>query len=299
MSTSTAARILGRATQRRGPSPPKRRSTTRLARPPRAGRRRLIALETIPLVSHLRVNGAWDTQRVICSLILLTVAWIALQCLTAPRFAVGAPVVAGNKGLATSEILDAVRGVQGSNIFLVDSAKVLATVRRLPGVKDAQVRLELPNRVIIEITDQEPRIVWEARGARFLVDGQGEVIKPATDTGRFLLIVDPDPKAEPLAAGRRLDKRAITTVQQLDLQLLNQVKSYEWAANVGITILSNEGWRAIIGWDDDLDAKLQVLRATVATVALRKEVLKSTDVRNPERPNVVSTSIETKPPSAR
>ncbi len=299
MTTTTAARTLGRSTQRRSPSLPRRRSATRLARPPRAGRRRLIALETIPLVSHLRVNGAWDTQRVICSLVFLTVAWIALQCLTAPRFAVGTPVVVGNKGLATSEIIDAVRGVQGNNIFLVDSADVLQSVRRLPGVKNAQVRLELPNRVIIEITDQEPQIVWEARGNRYLVDGQGEVIKQATGSGRFLLIVDPDPKAEPLAPGKRLDKRAITAVQQLELQLPNQIKSYEWAANVGITIVSNEGWRAIIGWDDNLDAKLQVLRATVTTVAQRKEVLKSTDVRNPERPNVVSTSIETKPPSAR
>lgn len=85
----------------------------------------------------------------------------------------------------------------------------------------------------------------------------------------------------------------------MELQLPNQVKSYEWAANVGITIVSTEGWRAVIGWDDNLEAKLQVLRATVTTVAQRKEVLKSTDVRNPERPNVVSISIETKPPSAR
>jgi cell division septal protein FtsQ len=299
MTTTTAVRTLGRSTQKHSASLPKRRSATRLARPPRAGRRRLVALETMPLVSHLRVNGAWDTQRVICSLFFLTIAWIALQFVTAPRFAVGTPVVVGNKGLATSEIIDAVRSVQGNIIFLVDSSQVLQSVRRLPGVKEAQVRLELPNRLVIEITDQEPQIIWEARGNRYLVDGQGEVIKAATGAGRFLLIVDPDPKADPLAPGKRLDKRAITTVQQLELQLPNQVKSYEWAANVGITVVSNDGWRAIIGWDDNLDAKLQVLRATVAQLAERKEVLRSTDVRNPERPNVVSVSIETKPPSAR
>jgi cell division septal protein FtsQ len=248
-----------------------------------------VALETIPLVSHLRVNGAWDTQRVICSMMFLTAAWLLLQCLTAPGFAVGTPVVVGNKGLAASEIIDAVHGVQGRNIFLIDSGQLVQSVKKLPGVKDAQVRLELPNRVVIEIIDQEPQVIWEARGARFLVDGEGEVIKPATGTGRFLLISDPNPKAEPLTPGKRVDKRAIATVQQLELLMPNQVKSYEWSANVGITVVTQDGWRATFGWDDNLDAKMEVLRATLKAAAERKEVLKSMDLRTPERPSIVSS----------
>lgn len=295
MTAAIATRTLGRVTTKKN-ARPRTRSSHRLARP-RLGRRRIVALETIPLVSHLRANGAWDTPRVICSMIFLTAAWIMIQLLTAPAFVVGAPTVIGNKGLATSEIVSAVSSVQGRNIFMLDSGSLLQTVRRLPGVKNAEVRLELPNRVVIAITDQEPQIIWEARGARYLVDGDGVVIKPATGGGRFLLVTDPDSRAEALAPGKQVDKRAIATVQQLDLLLPNQVKSYEWSANVGVSLMMNEGWRAIIGWDDNLNAKLEVLRATSKSVAQAKETLQSVDVRTPERPSVV-TVPQAKAPSA-
>ncbi len=284
--TTTAVRTIGRTTARRA-APQRKRSAARLARP-RLGDKRLVALETLPLVSHLRINGTWDNTRVICSMFFLFIAFVLIQLLTAPAFVTITPTVAGNKGLATSEILDAVRGAQGRNIFTVDSGQLLASVLRLPGVKDARVRLELPNRVIIEIMDQEPQVIWEARGARYLVDAQGEAIKPATGAGRFLLITDPDPKADSLAAGKRVDKRAIATVQQLEKLIAGQVKSYEWAANVGVSVVMNDGWRAIIGWDDDLQAKVDVMKAAAKSAVERKDTLKSVDVRTPERPSIVS-----------
>lgn len=287
MTTTTAVRNIGRSTASKKAAPQRKRSAARLARP-RLGNRRLIALETLPLVSHMRANGAWDNSRVICSMLFLFCAFLLIQLLTAPMFTALTPTVTGNKGLATTEILDAARGVQGRNIFMVDSGQILASVLRLPGVKDARVHLELPNRVVIEITDQEPQIIWEARGSRFLVDAQGEAIKPATGTGRFLLITNPDPRADVLAAGKQVDKRAITTVQQLETLLSGQVKSYEWAANVGVSVVMNEGWRGIIGWDDELQAKVDVMKAAARTAAQRQETLKSVDVRTPERPSVVS-----------
>jgi cell division septal protein FtsQ len=236
----------------------------------------------------MRANGAWDNSRVICSMFFLFCAFVLIQLLTAPAFAAMTPTVTGNKGLATSEILDAVRGAQGRNLFMLDSGQLLSSVLRLPGVKDARVRLELPNRVVIEITDQEPQIIWEARGARYLVDAQGEAIKPATGAGRFLLITDPNPAAESLATGKRVDKRAIATVQQLETLLSGQVKSYEWAANIGVSVVMNEGWRAIIGWDDDLQVKVDVMKAAARSATQRQETLKSVDVRTPERPSIIS-----------
>ena len=287
MTTTTAVRNIGRSTATKRSAPQRKRSTARLAKP-RLGNRRLIALETLPLVSHMRANGAWDNSRVICSMLFLFCAFMLIQLLTAPAFIALTPTVTGNKGLATSEILDVARGIQGRNLFMLDSGKVLDSVLRLPGVKDAKVSLQLPNRVVIEITDQEPQIIWEARGARFLVDAQGEAIKPATGAGRFLLVTDPDPRAELLATGKRVDSRAIATVQQLETLLTGQVKSYEWAANVGVSVVMNEGWRAIVGWDDQLQVKVDVMKAAARSATQRQETLKSVDVRTPDRPSIVS-----------
>lgn len=265
--------------------PTSRRSVTRLARPQKR-RRRTVSADTIPGLSYLRVAGAWDRQRVVALLLFLVVGWILLQCFTTSNFLVGAPTVSGNKGLATSEIVEATKPVQGRNIFWVDPQEAWQAVMKLPGVKEAQVRLELPNRLFVEIKDQEPQIVWEARGVQYLVTGNGEVIRPGNATGNFLLITDPNPKADALASGKWVDKRAISTVQQLDKLMPKQIKSYEWSQNGGITILSQEGWRAAIGWDDNLEAKVEIIRATVKRAAERHEAVKLIDVRAPERPSV-------------
>ncbi len=264
--------------------PTGKRSETLLGRPPKRNRRKSRMLETMPLLSHLRVQGAWDRQRLVCFVLLLGLGWLLLQCFIAPDFVVHAPTVSGNKGLPTNEIVEATRGVQGKNIFLIDSQEVRQIVLRFPGVKEAQIRLELPNRLTIEINDQEPQIIWVAQGVRYLIDNNGQVIKPAGAVDRSLVITDPDPQAAPLKANQQMDRRAIRTVQQLDKLMPRQIKSYEWSLNGGITIVGNEDWRAAIGWDENLETKVELVRAALKRAAERREPVKWIDVRAPERP---------------
>jgi len=225
---------------------------------------------------------------VVALLLTVTLGWFTWQCLTSPTFRVERPEVTGNRTLPATELEAAIRNLAGQNIFLIDRGQVAAAVGALPGVKDVRVDLVLPNRVIISIQDQEPQVIWEVRGAQYWVDGNGVVIRPGTVEGKYLLITDPDPQARPLERGQQVDKRAISTVQQLNRLLSGTVKSYEWSSNNGITVVAQEGWRAIIGWDDDLEAKVEVLRAILKHAAERHITLKSIDVRAPERPAYIA-----------
>lgn len=241
-------------------------------------------LEVLPVLSRLPLQRGWSLQRVVALLLVMTLGWFTWQCLTSPTFKVDAPEVVGNRTLPASELAAVTRSFIGQNIFLIDRGQVAAAVRALPGVKDVRVDLILPNRLIINIQDQEPQVIWEVRGIQYWVDSNGVVIRPGNVEGKYLLIIDPNPQARPLERGQQVDKQAIATVQQLNSLLAGVVKSYEWSSNSGITVVAQEGWRAIIGWDDRLEAKVEVLRAILKYAAERRLSLKTIDVRVPERP---------------
>jgi len=277
-----------RPTSRR---PVSKRSATRLARPPKYRKRNTRSLESVPLLGYLRAEGAWDWRKMASLAVMSLVSLILWQCLASPAFLVGPAIVSGNKGLATSEVIEATKRLQGRNIFLVDPQEAWQSVKSLPGVKDVSVRLELPNRLLIEISDEEPQLIWEVRGVQYWIGRDGETIKAGSAPTRSLLITNPDPKAAPLKQGQRVDTRAISTVQQLQQLLPNQVRSYEWSPFGGITVVSNEGWRAGIGWDDNLEAKVEMIRATIRLVTERREALKAVDVHTPTRTTYVTTTL--------
>lgn len=236
------------------------------------------------MLSRLPLQRGWSLQRVVSLLLVMTIGWFTWQCLTSPTFKVDMPEVVGNRTLPASELAAVTRNFAGRNIFLINREEAAAAVRALPGVKDVRVDLALPNRMIINIQDQEPQVVWEVRGVQYWVDSDGVVLRPGNVEGKYLLIIDPNPQAKALERGQQVDKRAIVTVQRLNSLLTETVKSYEWSLNSGISVVAQEGWRAVIGWDDRLEAKVEVLRAILKYAAERRLSLKTIDVRAPERP---------------
>jgi cell division septal protein FtsQ len=291
--TATSQRLPTRVVLSRRPPTPsltarptRRRSVTRLGATKKRHAGSTRALEIIPLVRSLRVDGVWDGQKIASLLVLLTLSWALWQCFTAPDFVVESAAVLGNKGLATADILGAARASQGRNVFLLNGAEILQAVKKLPGIKEVQIRLEVPNRLIVEVQDQVAQIVWQTLGSPYLVASDGEIIRQGNGSGHYLTIVETNPQAEPLDKRKRVDAGAISTVLQLDGLMAGQIKQYEWGAGTGVVIVSTEGWRADVGSDDNLQAKVSVIRAAAQRAKQNKEPLTFMDVRNPELASV-------------
>ena len=72
-------------------------------------------------------------------------------------------VVIGGAAMTTPDQLAAASGVTGHNIFTVDPQTVADRLIALPTVREAQVWGELPDRLVVRITERQPALVWQSR----------------------------------------------------------------------------------------------------------------------------------------
>src|SRR5437016_2904089 len=75
---------------------------------------------------------------------------------------------AGGAGAAAS--------ATGLNIFWVRRSELSQRLRLLPPVESADVSLELPGHLVIQVKEREPAAICLAGGTPFLVDGDGLVL---------------------------------------------------------------------------------------------------------------------------
>ena len=116
----------------------------------------------------------------------------------------------GNVRASDAQILE-VSGLETeeANLFEMDVRTIEAGVETLPWVKDARVRISLPDSVSIEVTEHEPLgIVHD--GALTIVDGEGNFIKHWSDS-------DDDALTTPIVSlDRPLEERAREVVRAFE-----------------------------------------------------------------------------------
>ncbi len=98
----------------------------------------------------------------------------------------------------------------GSNLFLVRTAAIAAALRELPTVSDAQVTVQLPDTLRVQLSERQPILAWVVGGERFLIDRDGllfaafPVDAPGPSTG-LPAVTDERAASAALDVGRRLD----------------------------------------------------------------------------------------------
>lgn len=98
----------------------------------------------------------------------------------------------------------------GSNLVLVQTEAIAASLRELPAVTDARVSVQLPDTLRVRLIEREPILAWVVGGQRFLVDREGvlfaayPVDEPGPSKG-LPAVVDGRASSVTLAVGARLD----------------------------------------------------------------------------------------------
>jgi cell division septal protein FtsQ len=70
---------------------------------------------------------------------------------------------------------------QGANLVRLRTDTLVAALRTIPTVRDAQVSIELPDTVRVRIDERQPILIWAAGESRFLVDRAGLLFATAAD----------------------------------------------------------------------------------------------------------------------
>ena len=156
-------------------------------------------------------------------------------------------------------------GIQGQNIFLLDAGDLTTRIEALPMVDSVNVSKQLPNLVVITVTERTPVILWQTQHGTFSVDNKGVVIAPASDTSgadRLVTVMDVSKgAAQQIHPGTLLNAADIAFATQLNTQLQHVSGVAPFTLRFDVTpgqgghgsfiVVSSNGWLAYMGSADD------------------------------------------------
>ncbi len=149
-------------------------------------------------------------------------------------------------------------------------------------MRHADVRVALPDRLLVTLSERAPILVWQTERQRFLVDVEGKlfVLQPASvGDVRAPVVADRRSSGRALQVGATLDPTDLAVVRQLAALTPASVGSS--AGRLSVTVDDREGyvlapeprlWRAVFGFytprmrkPDLVPGQLQCLKALLAT----------------------------------
>lgn len=236
------------------------------------------------------------------SFILLALLGGALYYLwTAPTFQVSEAQVSGLQRLTRSDVNKAL-ALQGQPVFILDNGEIQQQLLSVfPEFSQVATQIELPNTLLITVTERVPVLIWRQEGASRLIDSQGMTFpaRDEIDLSAYPIIEATGDPPELAGAGDSAAEAAlalqkiITDSLSLGLPVKGEATSFLAADTVtgllqiveqapegaqviyepehGFGWLDRRGWKVFLGRinpgdPDQVATKLQVYRAIMDEV---------------------------------
>jgi hypothetical protein len=123
---------------------------------------------SLPALPHISLN--WRV--VSCALVLL-LGYALYQLWTSPGYQVDAVQVSGLQRVTSNDVNTAL-GVTGKPVFVLDAQKIRSDLlAAFPEFNAADVQVQIPNTVLITVTERISVLVWLQEGKSYLVDKDG------------------------------------------------------------------------------------------------------------------------------
>lgn len=184
------------------------------------------------------------------------------------RFFVYEAEIHGAQHLSPETIYESA-GVDEQNIFWIDPQQVALRLIALEGIKVVRVSCELPARVVIEVEERQPAIMWRAQsqGKDWWLDAQGRVLPYHGDTQSPDTVFVVDASERNLDVGQTVQPTGIAdSVMQL-AEALPGVRLFYYQADRGLSFTQQAAtgsWPVYVGSSEDLPRKIQVMMALTA-----------------------------------
>jgi cell division protein FtsQ len=197
--------------------------------------------------------------------VLLTAGLAGRRIVDSGYFQVEQPAITGTQ-LVDEETVRAAAGVEGKQLWEVDTGRIAASVRQVVGVKDVHVGRRWPNRVTLTVEERVPAAVWRIGAVDVVVDEDGYVVD-APVMGGMPAISHLDGRPG-LGSGDRVDGDAVRLALELQRTLPtttgHRVARFEYSSNGGLDIVTDRGQRVRLGDSQNLAYKLSLWRAIEA-----------------------------------
>ena len=259
--------LLASTAQLRGGEQATQQDAQRRARRRRQAVRQLRQVEAVigrvrlPEAAQLRLHWPkavgltyWSPSRVASALLLVAVvAAISWVHSDSQWFIYRENVTFKGMTYVNADDLYAQSGLDSWNIFWLSPNAIRARLAALPTVADAQVRVQLPNQVVVDVQEEQPVALWVTQEGNFWLLPDGTALpEPAPGKEGLLQIIDPqrDAQAWGDATGAAIDVGVLQSAQTL-LTYMPAVDQIYFNQGVGLNFhLPDSG--AWVYWGDGL-----------------------------------------------
>jgi hypothetical protein len=200
------------------------------------------------------------TPRGLAMILAALAAGALLFLLTAPVFRAGVPVVEGNNYIPADAVVNAVN-VQGVNFLLLSPADVRDEIlRRIPGVRQANVIVEPSGAVRLDIEERAPILLWVQNGEEYWVDADG-VIYPVTKNVEGLVRVEVGEQGPQIAIDGGADVDPGVVINALEMAVsLPSGSQIVYDTRHGLGMLDAGGMAVYFGTSGQIEQKMEIYR---------------------------------------
>jgi len=214
---------------------------------------------------RLRLRGsAWSLVKIVSITLLGVLAYALYAFSNDYTFFVYKASIQGNR-LLPAETIYAASGVHGYSIFWLSPWEISERVEAHPYVKRAVAHCQVPDRVVIEVTERLPRLVWRVGAEEYWVDDEGVALTPLSDLAvrrglptPSLLLIDDEGRVADGSEPPRL-KAALVKGILLVADSIPEITRFRYDRKWGLFFQSPHGWQVALGYGEELPYKVEVL----------------------------------------
>ncbi|HXX57220.1 MAG TPA: FtsQ-type POTRA domain-containing protein [Thermodesulfovibrionales bacterium] len=119
---------------------------------------------------------------------------VGLYRVSSGIFAVKEVVFSGNRHMSDAELRAAAGVKKGDNLLMVSPRRVSERLLESPWIRTVSIRKELPERLLIRVSEATPFAILDRKGHSFLIDEKGRMLEKIQGDGvPFLPIINGDP----------------------------------------------------------------------------------------------------------
>ncbi len=178
--------------------------------------------------------------------------------------------------------------LDGDSMFNLSLGETEARIEALPLVRSASAERRWPHTVRIQVTERAPWGYWRIGDATYVIDAEGVVLPDVQPPEGAPAINDLGGPVH-LLPGDRVDVDAATLAQKM-LERVPQalalgVSALEYTPEAGLSLVTDAGYRVVLGDSQNADYKLAVWQAVEKELGREAMAGHVLDLRFEDRPS--------------
>lgn len=233
-------------------------------------------------VSRRPLTFEWRRMPVkfLSAALLAGLLWLLVHFFTSYKFFIYEADIRGIETLTAAEVY-AASELEGLSIFYANPQEIAARLEQLPEVARARVHCALPNRVTIEIMENEVDVLWEVGDQRYWVNRHNRIVPYYQTIAPAFTIKELDDRV--YHHGEHLDDAVVETAREWH-EFFPEIILFYYSPHQQISFLTEEGWVVYVSSAHEAARDVALFKSLRQELQDKGESVEYVDLRYEGRP---------------